>query len=303
MKLALDPQMFYSTQSFLELPDTVASLGYDWMELSPKQDFIPFFTYPKVDDAGVRALKKRAADAGVGIASVLPVLRWSGPDEDQRQAAVRAWKRVIQITVDLGVDVINSEFNGRPEAPETAEAQFMRSLDELLPLLESEGIKLVLEPHPDDFIEDGHAAVNAIRGLNKDWISFLYCTPHTFHQGNDATGIISAAGDKVSYVHLADTLDHTACNGLRYIVNPPGSTVRVHQHAEMGRGEVNFDEVFAALAAVGFDGVISSCVFGWEEQARDVSIRQRDKALALIGKHFGSAAEASVSSSKINSTS
>ena len=59
-------------------------------------------------------LKKLANDAGVGITSVLPALRWSGPDEDQRQAAVRAWKRVIQITVDLGVDVINPEFNGRP---------------------------------------------------------------------------------------------------------------------------------------------------------------------------------------------
>ena len=54
----------------------------------------------------------RRATRASGIASVLPVLRWSGPDEDQRQAAVRAWKRVIQITVDLGVEVMNSEFNG-----------------------------------------------------------------------------------------------------------------------------------------------------------------------------------------------
>ena len=119
LKLALDPQMFYSGSSVYELPDIVASLGYDWMELSPKADFVPFFKYPRIDDAGVKRLKKLASDAGVGIASVLPVLRWSGPDEDQRQAAVRAWKRVIQITVDLGVDVINSEFNGRPESPET----------------------------------------------------------------------------------------------------------------------------------------------------------------------------------------
>ena len=52
---------------------------------------------------------------GRGIASVLPVLRWSGPDEDAREAAVRNWKRVIQITVDLGVNVINTEFSGRPE--------------------------------------------------------------------------------------------------------------------------------------------------------------------------------------------
>ena len=298
MKLALDPQMFYSTSSVLELPDIVAGLGYDWMELSPKEDFVPFFKYPKVDDATVAKLKRKAKDAGVGIASVLPVLRWSGPDETQRQAAVRAWKRAIQITVDLGVDVMNSEFNGRPEAPELAEAQFMRSLDELLPIFEKEGVKLVLEPHPDDFIESGHAAVNAIKGLNKDWISFLYCTPHTFHQGNDPAGIIAAAGDKVTYVHLADTWDHSANNGLRYIVNPPGSSVRVHQHSEIGRGEVDFDAAFAALAAVGFDGVLSSCVFGWDEQAREVSVAQRSKMLALVDKHFGAATVHAVRSTR-----
>ena len=66
MKLALDPQMFYSSSSVYELPDIVASLGYDWMELSPKADFVPFFKYPRVDDAGVKRLKKIAGDAGVG---------------------------------------------------------------------------------------------------------------------------------------------------------------------------------------------------------------------------------------------
>lgn len=287
MKLALDPQMFHATHAVHELPDVVARMGYSWMELSPKDDFLPFFRYPRADDAAVARLRRRAADAGVGIASVLPVLRWSGPGEDERQAAVRAWKRAIRMTVDLGVEVMNSEFNGRPESPEHAESQFLRSLDELAPVFEREGVRLVLEPHPDDFVEDGHAAVNLVRGLNADWIDFLYCTPHTFHQGDDAAGIIAAAGGKLAHVHLADTLDHTASHGLRYIVNPPGSTVRVHQHAEMGRGEVDFDAVFAALAATGFDGVLSSCVFGWEEHAAEISVRQRETIVALVAKHFG----------------
>ncbi|WP_226356892.1 sugar phosphate isomerase/epimerase family protein [Pseudonocardia sp. ICBG601] len=287
MKLALDPQMFHATHAVHELPDVVARMGYSWMELSPKDDFLPFFRYPRADDAAVARLRRRAADAGVGIASVLPVLRWSGPGEDERQAAVRAWKRAIRMTVDLGVEVMNSEFNGRPESPEHAESQFLRSLDELAPVFEREGVRLVLEPHPDDFVEDGHAAVNLVRGLNADWIDFLYCTPHTFHQGDDAAGIIAAADGKLAHVHLADTLDHTASHGLRYIVNPPGSTVRVHQHAEMGRGEVDFDAVFAALAATGFDGVLSSCVFGWEEHAAEISVRQRETIVALVAKHFG----------------
>jgi myo-inositol catabolism protein IolH len=197
VKLALDPQMFFSSSSVYELPDIVASIGYDWMELSPKADFVPFFKYPRIDDAGVKRLKKLASDAGVGIASVLPVLRWSGPDEDQRSAAVRAWKRVIQITVDLGVDVINSEFNGRPEAPETAEAQFLKSMDELLPIFEREGVQLIIEPHPDDFIEDGLEGAEHDSRLEQGLDRFPLLHSACFHQGHDPATIIEAAGDKV----------------------------------------------------------------------------------------------------------
>jgi myo-inositol catabolism protein IolH len=294
VKLALDPQMFFATSSVFELPDIAAGLGYAWIELSPKDDFIPFFRHPRIDDAGVRRLKKVAADAGVGIASIIPLNRWSGPSEDQRQAAVRSWRRSIQIAVDLGVEILNSEFNGRPEDPETAEAMFLRSMDELLPLLEREGVQLVLEPHPDDFIEDGLDAVGLVRGLNHASVSFLYCTPHAFHQGHSPTAIIEAAGTSTSYVHLADAFDHTASHGLRYITNPPGNPVRVHQHMEVGRGDVDHDEVFAALSSVGFDGVVSSCVFGFEEDARAISERQRDAAVALVDKHFGAGTAATL---------
>ena len=297
MRLALDPQMFYATSSVFALPDVAADLGYSWIELSPKDDFIPFFRHPRIDDAGVRRLKKVAADAGVGIASIIPLNRWSGPDEDQRQAAVRSWKRAIQIAVDLEVDTLSSELNGRPEDPETAEAMFLRSMDELLPILEREGVQLVLEPHPDDFIEDGLDAVGLVNGLNRDWLGFLYCTPHAFHQRHSPAEVIAAAGEKVRYVHLADAFDHTASHGLRYITNPPGNAVRVHQHMEVGRGEVDYDEVFAALAAVGFDGVVSSCVFGFEEDARAISERQRDAAVALVAKHFDAGTAATLTRS------
>ena len=276
MKLALDPQMFFATSRCTSCRIIVARLGYDWMELSPKADFVPFFQYPRIDDAGVRKLKKVAADAGVGIASVLPVQRWSGPDEDQRQAAVRAWKRAIQITVDLGVDVMNSEFNGRPEAAEHAEAMFLKSMDELLPIFEREGVQLILEPHPDDFIEDGHrgggAAPRAQPGLDR----LLVLHPARVPPGPRRRRDHRARPPRRCATCTSPTRGTTlTSNGLRYITNPPGNTARVHQHMEMGRGEVDYDAVFAALASVGFDGVISSCVFGWEEDARR---RQRPSA-------------------------
>jgi myo-inositol catabolism protein IolH len=281
VKLSLDPYMFRSTP-LLELPALVASLGYEWLELSPRDDFLPFFNHARVNDAGVAAFKRELRAAGVGVSSVLPLYKWSGPDEDERQAAVRYWKRAIRITADLGVDVMNSEFNGRPEQAARSESQFWRSMEELLPVFESEGVRLVLEPHPDDFEEGGKAAIDLIRGINSPLVSFLYCAPHTFHMGNDARGIIEYAGDLLTNLHIADSFDHTGSSGLRYIVNPPGSTVRVHQHLDIGQGEVDFDELFSSLASIGFDGTVTACVFAWEERARESSTFMREKISSLI---------------------
>jgi myo-inositol catabolism protein IolH len=214
---------------------------------------------------------------------MLPLFRWSGPDEDARQAAVRYWKRSIQIAADLGVDSMISEFNGRPEDSDRSEAQFWKSLDELLPVFEREGIKLTLEPHPDDFIENGYDAINLIRGINHPNVTFLYCAPHTFHIGNDAAGIIEYAGDLLTHVHLADAFDHTASSGNRYILNPPGTPARIHQHLDIGQGEVDFDELFRQLRASGFDGTLTACVFAWEDRAEESSVFMREKIAEYLG--------------------
>ena len=276
MRIALDPYML-RTVPLAELPRLVAELGYEHIELSPREDFIPFFVHPRADRAAIASFKKALDDAGVSVSSVLPLYKWSGPDEDERRAAVRYWKRAIQIAVDLECRVMNSEFNGRPEAAAASEAQFWRSLEELLPVFEREGMQLRLEPHPDDFIEDGRAAVDMVRGIDNDLVSFLYCAPHTFHQGGDLEGIMRYAGPLLTHLHIADSFDHRASSGLRYIVNPPGSTVRVHQHLDIGQGEVDWDTFFSTLERLEFDGIMTACVFAWEDRARESSTFMREE--------------------------
>ncbi len=280
MKLALDPYMFRSTP-LLELPGLVADLGYEWIELSPREDFTPFFLHPRANGEVVRKFKAALDAAGVGVASHLPLYRWSGPDEDERQAAVRYWKRAIELTVELDCRVMNSEFNGRPEQASLSEAQFWRSMEELLPVFERESVELRLEPHPDDFVEDGKVAVDMVRGIDSSLVSFLYCAPHTFHQGGDMAGIMEYAGDLMTHLHVADSFDHRGSSGLRYIVNPPGSTARVHQHLDIGQGEVNWDEFFGTLGRLGFgereETIMTVCVFAWEDRARESSLFMREE--------------------------
>jgi len=276
MRIALDPYMFRSTP-LTELPGLVADLGYRYLELSPREDLIPFFRHPRVDMATVRAFRKALSAAEVEVSSVLPLFRWSGPDEDGRQAAVRYWRRSIELAAELGVRVMNSELNGRPEQPDASEACFWRSIEELLPVFAREGIHLALEPHPDDFIEDGLSAVRLIQAIDSANVSFVYCAPHTFHQGGDMAAIMRAAGPLMTLVHVADSFDHRASSGLRYITNPPGNAVRVHQHLDIGQGEVPWDTFFDTLEELRFDGTMTVCVFAWEDRARESSLHNLEE--------------------------
>jgi myo-inositol catabolism protein IolH len=269
MKIALDPFMF----RHLPLPDvvrTAADIGYEYVELSPRDDFLPFFVHPRADGASIAALRQALRETGVQLSSVLPLYRWSSPDEAERQAAVRYWKRAVEITAELGCPLMNSEFNGRPERAAESEAQFWRSLEELLPVFEREGIALNLEAHPDDFCEENRPAVDLVRGIDQPWVNYLYCAPHTFHLGDeDVATMLQYAAPKLAHVHVADSFDHKGSSGLRYIVNPPGSPARVHQHLDVGEGEVDWDAFFGTLRAMAFDGVATVCVFAWEERARE----------------------------------
>jgi myo-inositol catabolism protein IolH len=286
MKVLLDPYMLRSTP-LLELPGVVADLGYEYIELSPREDFTPFFLHPRAGTDTVKKFKTALIAAGVQVAAHLPLYRWSGPDEEERQAAVRYWKRAIELTVELDCTVMNSEFNGRPEAASRSEGQFWKSMEELLPIFESNGIQLRLEPHPDDFVEDGITAVDMIRGINSPNVSFLYCAPHTFHQGGNMVEIMEYAGDLLTHLHIADSFDHTASSGLRYIVNPSGSAARVHQHLDVGQGEVEWDDFFATLARIGFDGLATICVFAWEDRAHKSLIKNRELVQSYVTKYFG----------------
>ncbi len=289
MKIALDPYM----HRHLALPEVVrlaAQLGYEYIELSPRADLFPFFVAPRANADVIREFKNALRDTGVQLASLLPLYRWSSPSEDERRAAVRYWKRAIQVAVDLDCRTMNSEFSGRPEAAAASEASFWTSLEELLPIFEREGITLHLEPHPDDFVEDGNAAVDIVRAIGSPYVRYLYCAPHTFHMGGDIADMVRHAGSVLAHVHVADSLDHRASSGLRYIVNPPGSNVRVHQHLDIGQGDVDFDTLFRGLREIGFDGIVTSCVFAWEDRAVESSRFMRQRIRHYLEKYPSQAA-------------
>jgi myo-inositol catabolism protein IolH len=296
MRLALDPYM-HRHLSLRETARLARELGYEHIELSPRSDFFEWWVHPRAYPARVAELKRDLDEFGVRIASLLPMYRWASPNEDERRAAVKYWRKAIEIAVELGCDTMNSELTRGPSPlgacacqartlTEASEAAFWRSMEELVPLFEREGITLDLEPHPEDFVEANDAAVDMIHMIGSKNVRYLYCAPHTFHLGGDLESMLRKAAPVLNHVHVADTMNHCASSGLRYIVNPPGSSVRVHQHLDMGQGELDWDVFFRTLHDVGFDGIVTSCVFAWEDRAIESSRFMREEIQKYIDRYW-----------------
>lgn len=297
MKIALDPYMIRHV-ALSELPAAVAALGYDQIELSPRSDFLDWWVMPRATKERMAGFKAALKASGVGLATLQPMYRWASPFEDERQWAVRCWKRAIEVAIEMDCPLMISEF-GRGASPERSvgerpgantkemcEAAWFRSMDELLPIFEREGITLSVEPHPEDWVEQLQPAADIVKNIGSKALRLSYIAPHTFYYGDDMAAMIREAAPVLAHVRVADTFNHKKSSELRYIVNPPGSTqIRVHQHLDMGQGEIDWDVFFATLAEVRFDGVMSSCVFAWEERAEDSSRFMRAEMQRYLDKY------------------
>lgn len=294
MRIALDPYM-HRHLSLPELCRKTAELGYEHIELSPRADFLEWWAQPRVYPERIQGFKKALKDHGVKLATLQPMYRWSSPLEDERLAAMRYWKKAIQVAVEMDCDTMISEFGrgASPErsaqqnfnTPEACEAAFWRSMDELIPIFEREGVVLSIEPHPEDWIETMAPAIDIVRSIGSPSVKLSYIAPHTYHYGDDMAAMLRAAAPVLAHVRVADTFNHRDASGLRYVVNPPGAKVRVHQHLDMGRGEIDWDVFFGTLAEIGFDGVLSSCVFGWDERADESSRFMRSEIQRYLDKY------------------
>lgn len=252
MKIAFDVDVIKDL-GITNMVRQVAEWGYDYIEQSPHPQLNPFYKHPKAGREVVAEYKRALKETGVEISSFIVVYRWAGPLEARRQAAVTNWKRMIEIAVEMGVSVINTELSGDPNEPEICEEMWYRSMEELLPIIEREGIRVEIQSHPWDFCEENNETADLVKSLRSDNVKYLYSVPHTFFYDKgkgDVTSMLKYAGDDLSHVLIADTMNHT--KHCRYIVNPPGVDAVIHQHVGIGEGEVDFSALFQTLRDMDF---------------------------------------------------
>ncbi len=101
VKLALDPARYHPELSVADEVRKAAKLGHEDLELSPWADFFFRQRCSKADDAAIAEVKQACRQTRVQLLTLVPVFNWSAPDEQERSAQVRNWRRLLEIAAEL----------------------------------------------------------------------------------------------------------------------------------------------------------------------------------------------------------
>ncbi len=247
MKTAIDTSLLRGLDigsAFEEL----SSAGFQYVEVG----LAHYFPH-EASDAETAALRVALTKSGVGLAALVGIYPASYPDEEIRTRGVRQYIHAVQRAKDLGCELIVSELMGDSDQFAECSKAFRKSMSELVPVLEREGVTLCYEAHPGDFTERNKIAVDLIREVGSARLRYLYCVPHSFVLGGDVGEMIDYAKDVLGYVHFSDTLrpEKTFFSGRYFPKVPP------HQHLTPGSGDVDLAKVVDALKRVGYDGFVT----------------------------------------------
>jgi sugar phosphate isomerase/epimerase len=214
----------------------IADIGYDGVELQVQDP-------AKFDHAAIATL---ASDAGILISAVstgaigaAENLYLSAPDATTRRKAIDRFRAVLELAAEYGVDASIGRFRGSGKiagSREQAVAWLREALEELLPVAESLGNKIVLEPQTryiGDVLNSIEETVTFIRTF--DTVSLTF-EADFHHQSLEEHSLVAAlvAGQRsglMSYVQIADSTRHAP-----------------------GTGSFNWIDLMATLRASGYDG-------------------------------------------------
>jgi sugar phosphate isomerase/epimerase len=202
----------------------------------------------------------------------------ASPVEKDRASSVKQMRRALAVARDLGCHDLVSEFSGDMDDQKASRRAFIRSIGDILPDLEANGMRVFFEAHPGDFIEDSFDAVQLLTSFDSDSVGYNYCMAHTFSLRHSPKEIIENAKSILGYLHVADTLKPER------IFFAPTYTPKVKPHLHMvpGEGDVDFREAFESLESTDFEGYLSIQPFSSFDAPERAAKRSKSRILQLL---------------------
>ena len=221
----------------------IAAAGFDGVEIF-ENDFLAFDRSP--GDVG-----QMVRDHGLEISLFQPFRDFEGMPEPQRSRAFERARRKFELMQEMGADLVLICSNVSPIALGGID-RAARDLNELGDLAARYGIRIGYEALAwGRFVNDHRDAWEIVRRADHANVGLILDSFHTLSCKTDPDTIRAIPGDKIFFVQLADApgFNMDLLYWSRHFRNMPGE------------GDLNVTGFMRAVAATGYDGVLSLEIF------------------------------------------
>ncbi len=165
---------------------------------------------------------------------------WTDPDPHYRAIRREHTKRALQLAADLGAPHITTEPGGFLTPEQTRQQAADIFYEELMPcvaIAEQLGIKLLIEPEPELFIEHFEEYLEFAARVDSPFVGLNFDVGHAYCVGEDPQNWVARMAPQTVHYHLEDIAD-----------------TRIHKHLIPGHGAIDFPATLRAIAATGYQG-------------------------------------------------
>ncbi|RVU35803.1 sugar phosphate isomerase/epimerase and 4-hydroxyphenylpyruvate domain-containing protein [Hwanghaeella grinnelliae] len=221
----------------------IADAGFDGIEIF-ENDFLTF-------DAAPRDVGAMARDHGLEISLFQPFRDFEGMPEPQRSRAFERAKRKFDLMNEMGTDLVLVCSNASPLSLGGID-RAAEDFRDLGALAAEHGVRVGYEALAwGRHISDHRDAWEVVRRADHPNIGLILDSFHTLAKGIDPDTIRSIPGDRIFFIQLADApkIDMDLLYWSRHYRNMPGE------------GDLDVTGFMRAVAATGYDGVVSLEIF------------------------------------------
>ncbi len=260
----------YSTNAFVkfslfEAIEKISRLGFRGVEIMGDR---PHLYPPDFDDSQLAKLKEAIKINRLKITNLnsftlfavgntyLP--SWIEPEEERRKIRIGHTLDSLKVADYLGCKNISVPPGGPLNSVSRKEAftLFHKGLNQVTPLAEELGIKILVEPEPGLLMENTLEFKTFIKDIKSTAIGLNFDIGHFFCAGEDPAAAFEALFEWVGHVHIEDIAPN-----------------RIHNHLIAGHGAVRFKEIFETMVRLGYGGDISLELYPYVDRPEEAGRR------------------------------
>ncbi|ELY66711.1 sugar phosphate isomerase/epimerase family protein [Natrinema versiforme] len=244
----------YTRSSLPEAVRRIADHGYAGVELLGDD---PHAYFPDFGDGDREALLEALSETDLAVSNInantamgyyddAPPSAFFEPtiiraDDEAREWRIAYTKRAIDLAEAVGSPAVCLA-TGRPlpgTPPEAAREYLRDSLHEILDYAEPRDVEVGIEYEPELLIENTDEVLELIDEIGRNSLGINLDVGHAAVYGEDVPESIHASAGSITGIHLEDIV---------------GGRRGKHYHRIPGEGDLDFREIFDALADIGYDG-------------------------------------------------